>query len=109
MSADIDAKLDRLQTRIERLDAEVATGALADLGGLDTAIAGVCREVAALPAETRRPLQPRLDDLLARLDALEGKLRDQFEGVKAELQAHGRRSQATRAYNQSATRTRREP
>ena len=68
--------------------------------GLDREIQALCEAIAAEPTDAAESLRPRLDTLLAGIDRLQALLRDQFEGVQAELQAHGRRSQANRAYAQ---------
>lgn len=108
MSAEIEAKLDTLLNRVTYLDNAVADGADAELAGLDAAVQGICDEIAALPPERARELRPQLNELLEALDTLQARMRDQLEGVKAELAAHTRRSHATRAYNQSTQRSRRE-
>lgn len=108
MSTDaVESKLDTLSQRVARLEAEVAEGATPDLTGLDAAIGEACDAVAALPPSQAEALRPLLDELLDGLAALDHTLRSRFEGVKSELQEHGKRSQAVKAYGQTAGRGRR--
>lgn len=100
MTDDVAAQLDALNAWLERLETEVAEGGTPELKGLDAEVQAVCETVAAEPQDTIDALRPKLSELLSGMDRLETRMRDQFEGIRAELQSHGRRSQATRAYAQ---------
>lgn len=100
MTAELAQQLDTLNEWVARLEREVADGASVDLTGLDDAVQHACDAVAQAPAGTAAALQPRLTELLNAMDRLESRMREQFDGIRAELQAHGRRSRANRAYAQ---------
>lgn len=100
MTAELAQQLDALNDWVARLEREVADGAEVDLTGLDGEVQRACDAVAQQPQETVAELRPRLSELLAGMDRLEARMREQFDGIRAELQAHGRRSQANRAYAQ---------
>ena len=100
MTDDVADKIDDLTRWVERLEREVADGAMADLTGLDERVKQACNTVVAASPESREALQPRLVTLLEGIDRLQALMHDQFAGIQAELQAHGRRSQAARAYSQ---------
>ena len=100
MTAELAQQLDMLNAWVARLERDVAEGTEVDLSGLDSEVRQACEAVAQQPEETVAALRPRLTDLLAGMDRLDARLREQFEGIRAELQAHGRRSQANRAYAQ---------
>jgi len=100
MTDDVAQQLDALGRWLERLESEVADGGTPDLKGFDAEVRRVCDTIAQQPQETIDTFQPRLAELLAGMDRLESHMRDQFEGIRAELQSHGRRSHANRAYAQ---------
>jgi hypothetical protein len=103
MTSDLAQQLDSLTTWIARLEDEAANGSPVDLDGLDREVAKACDAVAARPEDEVAALRPNLDALLTAIDRLQKLMRDQYDGIRAELQAHGRRSQANRAYGQWGT------
>ena len=100
MTDDVAQQLETLKAWLQRLESQVADGGSPDLKGFDAEVRKVCDAIAAQPQETIDAVQPSLAELLAGMDRLEARMRDQFEGIRAELQSHGRRSQANRAYAQ---------
>jgi hypothetical protein len=100
MTRDVAQDVDALSAWLTQLESAVANGETPDLTGFDAEVQKVCDQVAAEPQATIDELQPLLSELLAGMDRLEAQMRDQFEGIRAELQSHGRRSQANRAYAQ---------
>lgn len=100
MTTDADEYLERLETWLDRLEREVADGETVDLSGLDQAVEAACNAVTAAPAESAAHYRSRLSNFLTRIEDLQSRLQAQYEGIQAELQTHGRRSQASRAYAQ---------
>ncbi|RDD62585.1 hypothetical protein [Ferruginivarius sediminum] len=98
MSAKLETELTTLSRQIEQAESAVAEGADTDLAGLDEQVSRLCREVQALPREDGRALLPTLQELLDGIGRLDAAMKQRFDGVKTELQAHGRRTQAVKAY-----------
>lgn len=108
MKADVEARLAALSRKIEDAEAAVARDGAVDLGRLDGEISRLCADLRALPVDEGQALLPAVESLLAGFDRLEAAMAQRFETLKTELQAHGRRTRAARAYGQQAARGRQE-
>jgi hypothetical protein len=98
MSAEIERRLDALRERVAGAVDALATDETVALAPIQADVDTLCSELAALPqAEAARHL-PGLQQLSADLDGLEGMMRSRLSGLSAELQRHGTRQQAVRAY-----------
>lgn len=102
MSANLEARLETLSHQIEQARAAVADGASPELAGLDDQVSRLCRDIHALPRADGQQLLPALQDVLERIEDLDAAMKQRFDDVKAELQNHGRRTQAAKAYGRSA-------
>jgi hypothetical protein len=72
----IETALDQLESTLQDCRAEIVLGGRVDLAGLDKRVDGLCQNLlAAKPASQR--LLPRLDGLVAELDALHAALKAQ--------------------------------
>lgn len=105
MTENMDAELDRLTQRLEQDEQTVLQGGEPDLRGLDAEIEALCGRVRALPREDSGELRGKLQSLLDTVDRLSTAMRSRYDALKDEMQDHGRRAQATRAYGQGKTRS----
>jgi len=86
---DVEAKLNTLARWIADAEARAAEAAPIDLAGLDALTERTCTAVAALPADRRDALRPRLEEMLAGLDRLAAAFRDSGAAAGADPVAEG--------------------
>lgn len=100
-TAEIAAEIAALHDWITRAAEALAAEEEVDLSGLDARVGRLCARVDALPEADTAALRPRLTAMLAEMDRLQANLRTQHESLRGQLQDHGRRSAAARAYNRA--------
>jgi hypothetical protein len=104
MSAEIERRLGALRDQVAGAVDALDTAHGVRLAQIQSDVDGLCRDLAALPrAEGARHLQ-ELRALSAELDGLEGMMRSRLNALSEELQSHGTREQAVRAYGRSSDR-----
>jgi hypothetical protein len=99
----IDTRLDRLLADAREVEAALAEGREPATGELEAEIQQVCAEIGALPRETGQTYLPRLQDLTDALERVGGAMRGRLDGIRAELEQHGARQSAVRAYGRAGT------
>lgn len=84
---------------IEKADALLAGGEYTSLVGLDTAVDTLCKRVLALGTEEATQFMPQLEQLVARLDALQKNMQTALDACKEEVAGLDKHRKAADAYN----------
>jgi hypothetical protein len=98
MSAEIERRLEALRERVAGAVDALATEEAVALAPIQADVDALCRDLASLPRDQAARHLPGLQQLSADLDGLEGMMRSRLSGLSEELQRHGTRQQAVRAY-----------
>ena len=101
----IEAELERTGGVIDACGESARQGQAVDLTGLDTTVDGLCQAIAGLPEAERKPLKPRLIDLIDRLNKMVGELETQQTAVAEEIQDLSSRHRSVSAYGKGANTT----
>ncbi len=81
-SAEIRAKMEKLNTYIIDAESALLQGKMMDLGGLDREIADLCTRAVSLPPPEARDLQPLMADMIGNLERLGSALKDFRDNLK---------------------------
>lgn len=81
-SADIRARMEKLNDFIMKAEDSVRDGKMMDLGSLDKDIADLCMKAVSLPPVEAKDLQPLMADMIGNLERLGGALKDFRDNLK---------------------------
>ncbi len=98
----VERRFDALFARLQRARAELAAGGAPELEEASRELDRLCREMAALPAEAVRVLEPRLLALVHEVRALFAATARALRETGDELGRSLRRAEAVRAYARTA-------
>lgn len=97
-----DALLTEIESTLEDAEAQIRDGYDFDLKGIEQKIAAVCQEVTALPQDKAKGYRPRLETLIAHLEAVEKALKGQQAEVLSKIDEVNLRRKAASAYKTTA-------
>ena len=81
-SADIRARMEKLNDFIMKAEDSVRDGKMTDLGSLDKDIADLCMKAVSLPPVEAKDLQPLMADMIGNLERLGSALKDFRDNLK---------------------------
>lgn len=90
--------IDELVAYLDDAEALLARGEYTALGGLDDAVAELCRRIEGMRVDEAQHYLPHLEQLMGRLDTLQEKMGAARDTIRGEIDASTVRQKAARAY-----------
>lgn len=95
---DADTLITELTEYLDKAEAMMASGSYVALGGLDDAVAALCKRMETLRVDEAQHYVPKLEALTVRLDALQAVMSSVRDQVRSEIDASAVRQKASKAY-----------